>query len=73
MNVLQIAEFHIAPQWNLLFLNISYFSFTLTTFSPLFFQVETAEMVKTVRNNREKYWIVKSLFKGFFVINTESL
>ena len=51
----------------LLFLDISYFSLTLTTlFHPCFFQVETAEMVKTVWNNREKYWIVKSHFKGFF-------
>ena len=58
----------------LLFLDISYFSLTLTTiFHLCFFQAETVEMVKTVWNNQEKYWIVKSHFKGFFVINTKSL
>ena len=74
MNVSQLAEFDIVPKWNLLFLVISYFSFTLTIFfHPCFFQVETAETAKTVWNNREKCWIVKSHFKVFFVINTESL
>ena len=74
MNVSQLAEFDIVLKWNLLFLVISYFSFTLTIFfHPCFFQVETAETAKTVWNNREKCWIVKSHFKVFFVINTESL
>ena len=39
MNVSQLAEFDIVLKWNLLFLVISYFSFTLTIFfHPCFFR-----------------------------------
>ena len=58
MYVFQLAELDIVPKWNLLFLDTSYFHFTLTIFfHPCFFQVEMAEMVKMVWNNREISWI----------------
>ena len=74
MNLSQLAEFDILPNGICNFLIFYVFFHINDPFSPLFFQAETAEMAKTVWNNQQKSWIVKSHFKGFFfVINTESL